>query len=359
METTQQNFDVLSAFGLTEKQTVFLFSLEYFLTQQDIVGTKSDEKGELKKQWLTNWADYLQRTTVVKEQGLIESFTELVCAFKTELSTTETKTWLHLIILEAVTFEPYFPVDEEDDSNKEYSKLKYEEQIEKLKFFCTEVGECSAETVERYKDSYEKMLDVGTDKIKNRIIQGLMVVAAAGLAAAMAGVFAGPIAVGLAGGAFAGLHGAALTSAALAYFGGGAIAVGGLGMAGGVATIVGGGALIGTAGGGAVAGVFHLLVKSNPKIALSNGAKLNVVIREIILSAQKDTQYAQMVMKSYKEDILALNRELAMMRMELVLNDEEIGNLKKSLEYLERLYRDAAKFSNDFQVDLGVGDSDE
>ena len=154
-------------------------------------------------------------------------------------------------------------------------------------------------------------------------------VAVAAIVAATAGVLAGPIAVALFGSQFVGLSGAALTAACLAMAGGGAIAIGGTGMIGGIAAIVGGGALLGMAGGGAAISAVTLFVASTPQLALTQAAKLEVVLKEIVLNAQKDIKSAQQVLENYRNQIMNLNSELAKIRLDSEKNKKTISNIKK------------------------------
>lgn len=86
------------------------------------------------------------------------------------------------------------------------------------------------------------------------------------------------------------MSGAAAISAGLAALGGGAVAAGGFGMAGGIAVLVGGGSLLGATAGTAV-GASIASLGSNA--VLSEAAKLQVVLKEIVLAIQKDTSYFQ------------------------------------------------------------------
>ncbi|MFM6137227.1 MAG: hypothetical protein ACKPCP_24280, partial [Sphaerospermopsis kisseleviana] len=126
------------------------------------------------------------------------------------------------------------------------------------------------------------------------------------------------------------LSGAAAVSAVLAALGGGAIAAGGLGMAGGFAVLVGGGAILGA---GAGVGVGALFAQS-PDAALTQAAKLEVVMKEIVL-IQKDIRLAQEIIKEQRQAIRSLEDE----RDDLIVNKEQnkqkIENLEKAIEYLK------------------------
>ena len=234
MDKKFENIDILSVFGLTEKQTALLFSLQRACVLDDANNTKSDEQKTLKKEWVNKWCESITITPEDKTQTNIKLIdtANLVQEFKNELNSTETKTWFHLIILEAVAFTAYFPLSDNKEENKLYSKLKYREKIEYIKDFISKVGYGKPEIADLYYKMYKKAVDKATGKT-GKIVRNILIVAlAAALTAATAGAFAGKIAVLLVGAKFAGLKGAALVAACLAYLGGGAIAAGGLGMAG-------------------------------------------------------------------------------------------------------------------------------
>jgi septal ring factor EnvC (AmiA/AmiB activator) len=101
-------------------------------------------------------------------------------------------------------------------------------------------------------------------------------------------------------------------------------------MAGGFAVIVGGGAILGA---GAGVGVGALFAQS-PDAALTQAAKLEVVMKEIVL-IQKDIRLAQEIIKEQRQAIRSLEDE----RDDLILNKEQnkqkIENLEKAIEYLK------------------------
>ena len=165
----------------------------------------------------------------------------------------------------------------------------------------------------------------------------------------IAGAFAGPIAVMLFPSQVGKLAGAALVNACLAMAGGGAIAVGGGGMAAGVITIVGGGALLGLAGGGTLVGGINLLISSTPDLTLTQAAKLQVVLKEIILIAQKDIICAQEVLEIYKSNITNLSTHIKEQQLHKDKDHKTIKDMEKSLSYMEKAFKDMESFLTDFQ----------
>lgn len=105
-------------------------------------------------------------------------------------------------------------------------------------------------------------------------------------------------------------------------------------MAGGVAVLVGGGALIGSGAGSSVA---MALFKKAPVFTLSQAAKMEVVLKEIVLGIQNDVKMFQAILLKQQEQIARMRAELINMKNDNEKNKEDIKNLKKSIEILEKL----------------------
>ena len=176
--------------------------------------------------------------------------------------------WFRLVLLEAMLFEPYYPLSLEQDKkgndipSKKYQKLqnvvceygRKQAGDSYLEMMFSEYDYYQAGYVKRLRKCYEKVLRELNEVLKTALTSLAITAGVAIAVIVAAGAFAPAIAVALVGSNFAGLSGAALTSACLAYLGGGAIAVGGSGMAGGTMVIVGGGAILGVGMGAGVGG---------------------------------------------------------------------------------------------------------
>jgi septal ring factor EnvC (AmiA/AmiB activator) len=122
-------------------------------------------------------------------------------------------------------------------------------------------------------------------------------------------------------------------------------------MAAGVITIVGGGALLGLAGGGTLVVGINLLISSTPDLTLTQAAKLQVVLKEIILNAQKDIICAQEVLKTYKSNITRFSTEIKELQLQRDKDHKLIKNMEESLSYMEKAFKDMESFLTDFQGD--------
>jgi hypothetical protein len=351
MNKSNDGTDILSMFGLTEKQTRILFSIEKLLIEADIKNSKNDK--EVKGKWLLDWS--LSLTTSLTELNPNEPYdfmtqSEIMDTIAMEHTANINNTWYYLIMLEATLFVPYTPLGKNKKDDGLYKKLKYKEQMETLKGL-VKANEIMDEVfVDRFKKTYAKSLSKITGKVTKIALRVVSVVAIAAIIAATAGALAGPIAVAIFGPAFAGLNGAALVAACLAMAGGGAIAVGGGGMAGGALVIVGGGALLGLAGGGAAVGGVALFVTSIPELTLTQAAKLEVVLKEITINAQQDIKFAQSVLENCLNQIANLHAHLAKMKLDQLEDKKTIANMEKSITYMERAYDDTRKFVSSYTI---------
>ena len=357
MSRNNKGAEILSMFGLTRKQTIILFSIEKLLVHKDIQISKNNQVR--KQQWLEEWSvsimDYMINISP-NEPFKFLTQEEVMVTIGQEHSQEINNTWYFLIMLEVTLFVPYTPIGKNSIDDKTYSKLKYKEQYDTIKELVRKSEIMEDIFIDRFRNTYSKSISKISGKINKIALGVLSTIAITAIFAATAGALSGPLAVALFGSQFAGLSGAALTSACLAMAGGGAIAAGGAGMAGGVLAIVGGGALLGLAGGGTAVGGGTLFVASTPQLALTQSAKLQVVLKEIVINAQKDIKCAQSVLENYKNQIVNLNSELTKIKLDREENKKTINNMKKSLAYMEKSYKDSMQFVSSYGV--GTGEMD-
>lgn len=326
----KEKADAMDIFGLTVNQSRLLFSIEKYLVSKDIDKSKNDK--DKKSEWLVKWEksilDYLhlEDEKVDSLYGLYDIHKQIA----EEKSKTDNLTWYYLVIFEAVLFHAYSPIDK---NIKEYKSLKYKDQIDDIKEMVIAEGLIDVSFIDDIKDAYDKAVKSisGNNKKAFAIVPAIAMTVAV---AALCSAFAGPIAVMLVGSNFAGLSGAALTSASLAMLGGGALAAGGAGMAGGTAVIVGGGALLGFATGG-TASVAGITLLSSPEYAVSECAKIEVVILEILNKVQNDKDAAFLALKRFEDSIVALSEYMNDLNPKIKKEKTEIQKLKKSILYMK------------------------
>lgn len=332
----------MKEFGLTPEETRIMFSYQYHLVQADIDSGSNYEKNALKREWLRKWkasTELFLNSQITPSNSpkssfdIITDFELLTNLVKSSLITPGNQLTRYLILVEVTLFQPYYPLGDGGDKAFKNLKITDEERLtRKLRSFALTL-DIDPNCVNRFKSNYKEAIK-GIKGGINPWLVGTVGAVALGVAA----VFATPLIVGLLAPILApGLYGAAAVSAVLAALGGGAIAAGGFGMAGGMAVIVAGGSILGAGAGVGVGALFG----QSPDAALTQAAKLEVVMREILFM-QKDSRKAQEIIKP-QEIIKQLRlgiRSLEDQRDELLLNREknqkEIENLTKAIEYLKK-----------------------
>lgn len=351
---TVQNEDIIQMFGLSYNQSKLLFSAQKMITEYDIRITNDMVKSRRKREWLYAWeqsiTEYLKASNS-KDNGRLIPIENLLKAFLDELKENDNKTWYYIVVLELIEFVAYSSLGKEED--KEYKKLKFnvDRCYEYIKGFILSQQYLSAETIDRLDKTYMKSMSRISGRVGKLVTKLIAVVAVSAIAAALTATFAGPIAVALFGKEFVGLSGIALTNACLAMAGGGAIAVGGLGIQGGIITLAGGGALLGLAAGGTAAGASAILT-SSPDYTLTQAAKLETILKEVILNAQQDVLTAQKIIQKYKDQIVELGKQITEMELREEKTAKELKNIKTILEYMKKSQKDMDRFASSYQIGL-------
>ena len=360
--------------GLSLEQTEILYNIEYYKTLNDIETTSipiTDESvKEQKKAWLNEWSKFIS-------EGF-ESFTQVPGAEMhwygmEELNqrikeSNPNEPWYRLILLEAMLFEPYYPLGiEEDKKGNDVPSKKYKNLNNPVNGYRKIKGDrflneqftgkyCEKEYVKRLRKSYNKCLNE-LNEVHKAVITSLSITAViAIITVATAGAFAGPIAVALVGSNFAGLSGAALTSACLAYLGSGAIAAGGSGMIGGTIAIVGGGAALGIGVGVGVGGAVSSVGLIGKKNTILQSAKLLTSVREIFLNDEHDVEFSNSVYEKYLQNITDIEKGLVELRLKKdVANGEEkkaiaekIKKAEESVDAMKVARKSMLKFNSAF-----------
>lgn len=362
----------IEKFGLTLEQTEILYNLEMYKTINDI--NSSSAKKNLKAEWLEEWKHFMSIgfadfTGIEGAELHWYSKDELIC--KVEENSPE-GTWFRLVLLEAMLFEPYFPLSTEKGKNgDDVPSKKYKELNKPLIGYSESNGDKFLDaffSASYYKTGYIKRLRKSYDKILrelNEVLKSaLKTISAAAVITvafvATAGMFAGPIAVALVGSNFAGLSGAALTSACLAYLGGGAIAAGGAGMLGGTMAIVGGGTLLGLGVGAGVGGTIGAVSVMGKKGTILQSAKLMVSVREIFLNDEHDVDYSSSVYEQYVRNIADIEKGLVELRLKADVADkdekkklkEEIKNTEEAVHAMKIAMKSMNKFNSSFELGM-------
>lgn len=341
----------LDKFGLTVEQTEILYNLEYFKTLNDIKNTKlsinNDDIKELKQKWLDEWKNYMTNgfESFLQIDGVeLHWYSDENELIEKVEKNNPYNTWFRLALLEAMLFEPYYPLTTEKNKKGDVPSRKYKRLQNVFNGYKKSAGDSYLDLlfsgdyytkgyINRLRKCYDKVLRELNEVLKTALVSLGVAALVAITIIATAGAFAPSIAVALVGSNFAGLGGAALTSACLAYLGGGAVAIGGLGMAGGTAAIVGGGALLGLgvgAGAGAAVGAAE---QTGKRITIIQSAKLLVSVREIFLNDEHDIEYSNSVYEQYLQSITKIEKDLVELKLKAdVASGEEKKKLRKEIK---------------------------
>lgn len=321
--------ETFSIFGLNAQQTEILYELERRLVQNDI--RFSEKKSDQKTNWLTEWNQsielYFNETLNIKEIRIFNkcSDEDLCSHIKND---SGNNVWKYMVLLECVLFQGYFPFKKEDIKRFKGLKMAKKPKREMLERIAKEFLFVDP----KYITTFERAYDKSIKRMSNFWIKVSGVAAVVTLLVLIA-ILTQQYEILLAFFAKEGTFGASVISSGLAALGGGAIAAGGYGVAAGTVVYVGGGILLGTAVG--VPSGLLVATATNSKLFLSQAAKMEVVLKEIVLAIQKDTAYFQKIMLNLYEQTANLTTELQQLKMKEEDNKRKIKELKKSLQYLE------------------------
>ncbi len=364
--------------GLTVSQTEILYNLEYYKTLNDIRATKllinNEGVKQMKQDWLDEWKDYISKgfaSFLQLEGAEINWYSEQELIQKIEENQPQ-NTWFRLVLLEAMLFEPYYPLGlEKDKKGNDIPSKKYKDLQNIINGYKKGNGDDYIDSffsgsyyskgyIKRLRKSYDKILRELNEVLKTVITSLSITAIIAIVTIATAGAFAPAIAVALVGSNFAGLSGAALTSACLAYLGGGAIAIGGAGMVGGTIAIVGGGAVLGLGVGAGVGGAVSAVGLLGKQNTIMQSAKLLVSVREIFLNDEHDTVYSNSVYEQYVQNIMDIEKGIVELRLQAdvangIEKKELQGKIKKAEESVEAMKiarKNLRKFMSSFEEGL-------
>lgn len=332
-----------SVFGLTAEQSEILFALQRKLTFNDVheEGKKkpilgSNKRGQ-KQLWLNTWDksidDYLKSFGGNPSQIKLSNLDLKTKINRLDIN-AQNKVWKYMVFLECVLYSPYYPLSDNKEAYKPFKGLAIDKKVRQ-------------ETLNEIADILcidKKYIKVFENSHKSAVkkLSGYWTKVAMG---AGIGIIVLLIAIVtfqyeiIAFFAANGLSGAAAISAGLAALGGGAVAAGGFGMAGGIAVLVGGGSLLGATAGTAV-GASIASLGSNA--VLSEAAKLQVVLKEIVLAIQKDTSYFQQILLNINQQVSQLKSGVIKLKTANEKNKKKIKNLEESIKILEKLVKGAA-----------------
>ena len=326
--------NIVSTFGLTAEQTWLLMSLQKLIVEDQVNYAKSqgEKKSSDKAKWYAEWdnktGEYLHDVTT-RFSSLSDSVPMLRDAVLNSEKENKNNAWKYMILLECTLFEPFYPLGTSKEDVKFVKPLKCNKKVKKdtLNRISDILG-----TEQKYIDIFQKGYKSAIKRLSNYWTKVILTGGIVAIVVALAVILLQPEIVALL--APEGLFGAAAANAVMAMLGGGAIAAGGLGIAGGWAVLVGGGFLIG----GTVGTTAYMTIASSSSgFVLSQAARLEVVLKEIIMGMQNDTKLFQEILLNQQSQIYSLKNEVKKLEENEKENKGKIKNLKKSIDYLEKL----------------------
>lgn len=322
--------NITSIFGLDADQTLLLYSLEYMITLDDVEESlkRDQKKGSIKREWLISWTNGINNLlhSMGVQKNVLTNKEEMSSLYNRIKGKYNQNAWKYMILLECTLFIPYFTLSSEKETIKKYKGLKPSKS--NLKESVNNVSSILG-TDTKYIDIFKKDYKSAIKKLTNHWMKVLFgSIAAAFALIAIVITFQYEIAPLLA----PGLYGVAAVNSALATLGGGALAAGGLGIAGGELVVVGGGAILGTS----LSSGVMALIGSSSDFTLSQLARLQVVLKEIIMGMQNDVNMIQKILLNQQDKINELRKEVIRLKADIEKNKNKIKNLEKSINYFER-----------------------
>ena len=342
----------LNCLSLDFEEMRILYSLENLIVSDDISITKNKEDEDLKRTWQRKWKENLV-AMLSNDNITLENFFLNEIEIQEYLETNRNEMAQYLIVLEAMLFEPYYAIFE-NDNDKKLKKLKNKSKylLEKYTQLQDLISKKEVENIKKaYKKSFSKIAGADKGKIVGAIGTAVVMIASSALAFAFAPV----IAVALVGNGAAGLSGAALISHCLAVLGGGSLAAGGFGMAGGTAVITGGGALLGMVSGTGMSAATTVYVLSKEGYVLNECSRLLTYCKVVLKERLHDEKSIIDIYTKLESQIDTIKNSITEFESNLQSEDkkeqksnkDQIKVAKKSLKYLENCLSELQKLVKD------------
>ena len=337
-----------SMFGLTVDQTQVLFSLQRLMLLEDIKATNTSKslitdtkkRASAKSRWYLSWRKsinyYLSHLDNRNLKLLNNTYRQIEKKVSGIDEVTDNNVWKYLILLECICFNGYTPLGETEDeikaSAKKYAGLKMlKASKEETLLSISKILNVDPKYIKVFqkslKSAHKQITGFWAKSLKYSLLAAIIV-------AILLLPGARELVLSLAP---SGIHGGAAINAGLAALGGGAVAAGGLGMAGGISVLVGGGLLLSIGIGGSVG---TAIASISSDVIMNEAVKLEVVLKEIVLSIQKDTVTFEHILNKLVSDKKQLEIELEKLQKAQKENEDKIKELEKSILYMERLIRE-------------------
>lgn len=342
----------LNCLSLGFEEMRILYSLENLIVSDDISIAKNKEDEDLKRTWQRKWKENLV-AMLSNDNITLENFFLNEIEIQKYLETNSNEMAQYLIVLEAVLFEPYYAIFE-NENDKKLKKLKNKSKylLEKYTQLQDLISKKEIEKIKKvYKKSFSKIAGANKGMMIGAIGTAVVMIASGALAFGFAPV----IAVAIVGPGAAELTGAALISHCLAVLGGGSLAAGGFGMAGGTAVITGGGALLGMVSGTGMSAATTVYLFSQEGYVLSECSRLLTYCKVVLKERLHDEKSIIDIYTKLESQIDTIKNSITEFENNLQSEDkkeqkenkDKIKVAKKSLKYLENCSSELQKLVKD------------
>ncbi len=310
-------------FGLTLEETEILFNIEYLKIQHDIDSTKNLNEHvthikSLKIEWLKEWKGYISNgfpKFINKPDARLNWYSPSDLNEKIQ-QCNPWDTWFRLVLLEAMLFEPYFPLSVKTDKNGKITPSKHYLIIDnKFWGYKQKRGDKylddtfsklfpSLDYVQHLRNRYNNILN----EIKSNLKSQTLAIALTAAGTLWLGVIPFVLVLTYIKSQFPGLNGAALTSTFLAFSGGGVVAVRSDNISDETKVIAGGSAVLGVGVGNDASKISSSISQIGKNNIILQSIKLVMAVEAIFLDDEWDIEYSKSVYEKYEHSIKIIEK---------------------------------------------------
>ncbi len=341
--------DLISIFGLNSEQLIIKASIERLLVDKDI---QSGGKKSAKQMWLKDWeTPYLKyiSTITLNENVVLLDEDGIVEAIKNLQSSGLNMTWYYLLMFEMTHFWPYSPLGANSKNDNVYMKLKFNDQTNVIKDLVRRNNIMDVELVDQYRNAYSSSISRLNETTKKNLIAIACILAAVSLTAiGFLSVLEIMILIGI---GFVVKYFYSYYNRLLTIIGGSYVPFGSTGKPDAPLAIIGGGAMLGLLNEGTSIDETFAHIASSNQSALTQSAKLETVIKEIIINTQKDSYTSQAVLQKFRAQLDSLTNDIKNSTIDFDKYTASISVLQKSLKYMESVYNSSTNHVSNHDKD--------
>lgn len=328
--------DLISMFGLNEEQFIIKASIEKLLIDKDI---QTGNKKAAKQMWLKEWEEpYLKYISTITNNENIVFLDEngIVEAIRDMQSHGMNMTWYYLLMFEMTHFWPYSPIGANSKNDSVYMKLKFSDQTNAIKDLVRRNNIMDVELIDQYMKSYSSSISKLNETTKKNLIAIACILAAVTLTAiGFLTILEIMILIGI---GFVVKYFYSYYNRLLTIIGGSYVPLGATGKTGDPLAIIGGGAMLGLLNEGPEVDVTFAHIASSNQSALTQSAKLETVIKEILINTLNDSNNSRIVLQKFRAHLDSLTNDIANSTIDFDKYTAAMRVLQKSLKYMESIY---------------------